>query len=274
MANSSQLARKIEESLSSRWLGQTIHFFQQLDSTNQTAMELALGGSPEGTTVIAEEQLRGRGRGNRIWHSPAGVGIYCSIILYPTLPPAKAQVMTLMTAVAITKAVVQETSLKPRIKWPNDILVNNKKVAGILLESKVSSDQIEHAVIGFGINVNHTLADLPSEPMFEASSLRLELSEPVERGALIAGILAELEGAYERLQQDDLVMILEQWRHFSATLGQPIRVWQQGKVTEGNAVDINEEGGLVVKVKDESLMVIHAGDVEHLRLAVDVEEGV
>ena len=273
MVNTSPLPQQIKKRLSTRWLGQRIHFYQQLDSTNLTAMELALGDAAEGTAVLAEEQLRGRGRGNRSWHSPAGVGIYCSIILRPRLLPAKAQLITLMTAVAIVKATAQETGLSPRIKWPNDILLNDRKVAGILLASKASSQQIEHAVIGFGINVNHTSADLPRAPMFEANSLRMELGKPVERGALIAAIFAELEGLYEMLQQEDLTMILEEWRHFSATLGQPIRVWQQGKVTEGIAVDINEEGGLVVKVKDESMMVIHAGDVEHLRLAVDLEEG-
>lgn len=273
MVNTSPLPQQIKKRLSTRWLGQTINFYQQLESTNLTAMELALGDAPEGTAVLAEEQLHGRGRGNRSWHSPAGVGIYCSIILRPRLLPAKAQLITLMTAVAIVKAIAQETGLSPRIKWPNDILLNDRKVAGILLESKVSSQQIEHAVIGFGINVNHTSADLPRAPTFEASSLRMELGKPVERGALITAIFAEVERSYEMLQQEDLTMILEEWRHFSATLGQPIRVWQQGKMTEGIAVDINEEGGLVVKVKDESMMVIHAGDVEHLRLAVDVEEG-
>lgn len=273
MVNTSPLPQQIKKRLSTRWLGQAIQFYQQLDSTNLTAMELALGDAPEGTAVLAEEQLRGRGRGNRSWHSPAGVGIYCSIILRPRLLPAKAQLITLMTAVAIVKAIAQETGLSPRIKWPNDILLNDRKVAGILLESKVSSQQIEHAVIGFGINVNHTSADLPRAPMFKASSLRMELGKPVERGALVAAIFAEIEGSYTMLQQEDVAMILEEWRHFSATLGQPIRVWQQGKVTEGIAVDINEEGGLVVKVIDESMMVVHAGDVEHLRLAVDVEEG-
>ena len=273
MVNTSPLPQEIKNRLSTRWLGQTVHFYQQLDSTNLTAMELALGDAAEGTAVLAEEQLRGRGRGKRSWHSPAGVGIYCSIILRPRLLPAKAQVLTLMTAVAIVKAIGQETGLYPRIKWPNDILLNDNKVAGILLESKMSSQRIEHAVIGFGINVNHTSADLPAESMFKASSLRVELGDQVERGALIAAIFAEVEGLYGMLQQEEVAMILEEWRHFSATLGKPIRVWQQGKVTEGIAVDINEEGGLVVNAKDESLMVIHAGDVEHLRLAVEVEEG-
>ena len=273
MVYTSKLPQKIKEKLNTRWLGQTIHFYQQLDSTNLTAMELALGGAAEGTAVLAEEQLRGRGRGNRSWHSPAGVGIYCSIILRPKLSPAKAQLLTLMTAVAIVKAIDQETGLSPRVKWPNDILLNNRKVAGILLESKVSLQQIEHAVIGFGVNVNHTSADLPPEPMFQASSLMIELDKPVERGALVAAIFAEVEGLYEMLQQEDLAMILQEWRHSSATLGQPIRVWQQGKVIEGIALDINEEGGLLVKPKDESLMVIHAGDVEHLRLGVEAKEG-
>ena len=273
MANKSPLPQQIKKKLTTRWLGQTIHFFQQLDSTNLTAMELALEGAPEGTAVLAEEQLRGRGRGSRSWHSPAGVGIYCSIILRPILLPAKAQLITLMTAVAIARAIAKETGLSPRIKWPNDILLNDRKVAGILLESKASSQQIEHAVIGFGINANHTSADLPPEPMSKAGSLRMELDRPVERGALIAAIFAEVEGLYEMIQREDLTMILEEWRHFSATLGQPIRVWQQGRVTEGMATDIDEEGGLLVKTKDESMVLIHAGDVEHLRLALDGEEG-
>ena len=273
MVNTTPLSQEIEERLNTRWLGQTLHFYQQLDSTNLTAMELAEEGAAEGTAVLAEEQLRGRGRGNRSWHSPPGVGIYCSIILRPRLSPAKAQIITLMTAVAIVKAIAQETSVSARIKWPNDILLNGRKIAGILLEGKVGSKRVEHAVIGFGINVNQTSADLPPEPMFEASSLRIELGKPVGRSALVAGIFGELEGLYERVQQGDLATILEQWRRLSTTLARPIRVWQRGKVTEGIAVDITAEGGLVVRVKDESLRVIHAGDVEHLRLAVEVEDG-
>ena len=272
MVKTSPFPQQIKKRLSTRWLGQKIHFFQQLDSTNLTAMELAQEDAAEGTAVVAEEQLRGRGRGNRTWHSPAEVGIYCSIILRPRILPVKAQLITLMTAVAIVKAIAQETALSPQIKWPNDILLNDRKVAGILLESKASPQRIEHAVIGFGINVNHTSADLPPEPMFKASSLRMELDKPVERGALLAAIFAEIEELYEMLQREELTMILAEWRYFSATLGQAIRVWQQGKVTEGIAVDINQEGGLVMKMEDESMVVIHAGDVEHLRLAVDVKE--
>ena len=109
--------------------------------------------------------------------------------------------------------------------------------------------------------------------MFEASSLGMELGEPVERGALIAGIFGELEGAYERLQRGDLIVILQQWRHISATLGQPIRVRQRDKVIEGIAIDVTDEGGLEVRLEDGSLMIIHSGNVEHLRLAAEVGSG-
>jgi BirA family biotin operon repressor/biotin-[acetyl-CoA-carboxylase] ligase len=129
--------KQISKSLTTRWLGKTVRFFPEVDSTNVTAMDLAQQNAPEGTVVLTEQQLHGRGRGDRSWHSPSGVGIYCSIVLPPELSPAKTMLLTLMTAVPIAKAVALETNLSPRIKWPNDILINDKKVVGILLESKV-----------------------------------------------------------------------------------------------------------------------------------------
>ena len=253
--NSSLPLEQISKSLTTRWLGRTVHFYDEVDSTNVTAMDLAQQDAPEGTVILAEQQLRGRGRGDRSWHSPAGVGIYCSIVLRPDLSPAK--------------AVALETNLLPRIKWPNDILINDKKVVGILLESKVGATGVEYAIIGFGINVNHTPADLPQKLLLAASSLFIELGEPVDRSTLIAKILAEVEYLYERLQQGDLAIILEEWRHFSATLGRHVRILQRGELTEGIAVDITEEGALVVRVEQDSLITVHAGDIEHLRIVAD-----
>jgi BirA family biotin operon repressor/biotin-[acetyl-CoA-carboxylase] ligase len=174
--------------------------------------------------------------------------------------------LTLMTAVAIARAVALETNLSPRIKWPNDILVNDKKIVGILLESKVGATGVEHAIIGFGINVNHTPADLPQELLLAASSLFIELGEPVDRSKLITKILAEVEYLYEGLQQGDVAIILEEWRHFSATLGRHVRILQRGELTEGVAVDVTEEGALLVRVEQDSLITVHAGDIEHLRI--------
>jgi BirA family biotin operon repressor/biotin-[acetyl-CoA-carboxylase] ligase len=170
-----------------------------------------------------------------------------------------------MTAVAIARAVALETNLSPRIKWPNDILINDKKVVGILLESKVGVTGVEHAIIGFGINVNHTPADLPQE-LLAASSLFIELGELVDRTQLLTKILAEVEYLYEGLQQGDVAVILEEWRRFSATLGRPVRILQRGELIEGFAVDVTEEGALLVRVEQDSLMTVHAGDIEHLRI--------
>ena len=267
--NSSLPLEQISKSLTTRWLGRTFHFYNEVDSTNATAMDLAQQDAPEGTVVLAEQQLRGRGREDRSWHSPAGVGIYCSIVLRPELSPSKTMLLTLMTAVAIARAVALETDLSPRIKWPNDILINDKKVVGILLESKVGATGVEHAIIGFGINVNHTPADLPQELLLAASSLFIELGEPVDRSKLITKILAEVEYLYEGLQQGDLAIILEEWRYFSATLGRYVRILQQGELTEGIAVDVTEEGALLVRVEQDSLITVHAGDIEHLKIVTD-----
>jgi BirA family biotin operon repressor/biotin-[acetyl-CoA-carboxylase] ligase len=273
MKTSSFLSLKqISKSLTTKWLGRTVHFYPEVDSTNVTAMELAQQDAPEGTVVLADKQLHGRGRGDRSWHSPAGVGIYCSIVLRPELSPAKTMLLTLMTAVAIAKAVARETNLSPRIKWPNDILIHDKKVVGILLESKVGGSGVEHAIIGFGINVNHTPADLSQELWSTASSLLIELGEQVDRRKLIIKILAEVESTYERLQQGDVAIILEEWRHFSATLGRHVRILQQGEVREGIAVDVTEEGALLVRVEQNSLITVHAGDLEHLRIVPDDED--
>ncbi len=261
---SSLLNENMRKRLAGQWIGHEMHFYNQIDSTNRTALELAQRGAPEGTVVLADEQLSGRGRGDRYWHSPAGVGIYCSIVLRPKVRAAKAQVLTLVAGVAVAKAVSLKTSLSPQIKWPNDILVNDKKIAGILLESKATTVGIDHAVIGVGVNVNHTPADLPEQLLVLASSLRMELGEKVKRDPLIAQIFLEMESLYDRLQQEDSAVILEQWRSFSATLGQRVRVMQKGRPTEGVAVDINDEGALLLRRDDGNLTVVNAGDVEHL----------
>lgn len=229
-------------------------------------MELAKQGAPEGTVVLTDQQLRGRGRGDRSWHSPPGVGVLCSIILRPKLLPSSGQLITLMTAVAVARAVSLKTDLSPQIKWPNDILVNEHKVGGILIEGKASPTGITYVVVGIGINVNHTSADLPERLLVSASSLRMELGETVERNALTAQLFVELESLYERLQQEGPKPIIEQWRSFSATLGQRVRVIQKDKVIEGIAVDVNEEGALLLRVKDDSLIEVHAGDIRHLRI--------
>lgn len=264
--NSSMFSEQIRDGLTTRWLGRTIHCYDAVESTNLLAVELAQQGEPEGTVVLADQQLSGRGRGSRSWHSPAGVGIYSSIVLRPKITVAKAPLITLMAGVSIAKAIARRTGLSPRVKWPNDILINDKKVAGILLESRVNKGQIGYSVIGFGINVNNGSADLPEDIRVNASSLLMELKKPVDRSTLVIEIFSELERLYHRFQREDFPLILEQWRHYSSTLGQRVRIWQKDKATEGMAVDLTEDGGLLVKLAGGQQIVVHAGDVEHLRI--------
>jgi BirA family biotin operon repressor/biotin-[acetyl-CoA-carboxylase] ligase len=265
-ASSSILAQQIRDGLTTKWLGRTIHFYNAVESTNLIALELAQEGEAEGTVVLADQQLSGRGRGDRSWHSPAGVGIYCSIVLRPKMVPAKGQLITLMAGVSIVKAITLKTGLSPRVKWPNDILINDKKVAGILLESKLSGGQIGYSVLGFGINVNNGSADFPEGLGFNASSLFLELKRPVDRSTLVVEVFAQLERLYHKLQREDFPEVLEQWRHYSSTLGQRVRIRQKDKATEGIAVDLAEDGGLLVREDGGKQIVVHAGDVEHLRI--------
>jgi len=265
-ASSSILAQQIRDGLTTKWLGRTIHFYDAVESTNLIAIELAQEGEAEGTVVLADQQLSGRGRGDRSWHSPAGVGIYCSIVLRPKMVPAKGQLITLMAGVSIVKAITLKTGLLPRLKWPNDILINDKKVAGILLESKVRGGEIGYSVLGFGINVNNGSEDFPEGVVFNASSLLLELKRPVARSTLVIEVFAELERLYHKLQHEDFPEVLEQWRHYSSTLGQRVRIWQKDKAIEGIAVDLAEDGGLLVRAEGGQQIVVHAGDVEYLRI--------
>ena len=266
VASSPLSPEKIKDGLTTKWLGRTIHFHHTVESTNLLAIKLAQQGAPQGVVVLADQQLSGRGRGRRSWHSPPGVGIYCSIVLRPKTAPEKAQLITLITGVSIVKAVALRTGLSPRVKWPNDVLINGKKVAGILLEGRASGARLEYSVIGFGINVNNGLADLPEDIGVNASSLFMELNKTVDRNALAMEIFLQLERLYHRFQREDFAVILDQWRRNSSTLGQRVRIWQKDKATEGIALDLTEGGGLIVRLEGGKQVIIHAGDVEYLRV--------
>jgi len=260
------LKEEIFRKLTSRWLGRHIYYYQDLDSTNRVAQELARQGAAEGTAVVAERQLCGRGRQGRTWHSPAGVGLYSSLILRPALPPNQVQLLTLAVAVAVARSISAQTLLSPKIKWPNDILIREKKVAGILTEAEAVAERIAHVVVGVGINVNHTAAELGRPLEALATSLRLEVGRLVERSALAAKLLVELENWYERLKRGNSSLILDEWRRHAATLGRRVRVFLGQTTVEGTALDVTNEGALLVERRDGSRMVVHAGDLKHLRL--------
>jgi len=189
--------KKIKNELQTDFIGQEIRYFTEVTSTNDVAKELAIKGAKEGTIVIAETQSRGRGRQGRKWVSPAG-GIWFSLILRPKTYPEDALKLTLMTAAVVAKVVSDMFRLKAEVKWPNDIVINGKKVCGILTETRTKGDIVDFVVIGVGINANINLDSFPKHLRKSLTSLRKELKEDINRKRFLCALLEELEQCYER----------------------------------------------------------------------------
>jgi BirA family biotin operon repressor/biotin-[acetyl-CoA-carboxylase] ligase len=256
------LAEEIREGLDTRVFGaQDIICVAETDSTNLRAKDLAVGGAPEGTAVIAGSQTAGRGRKGRSWFSPAGGGIYLSLILRPTMPPSEAPVITLMTGVAAAESLFSVTKLDARIKWPNDLLVSGKKIAGILTEISTEMDRIDHVVVGVGVNVNMPRASLPEELRETATSVLIETGMHCARVRLVQAFLEQFETYYRTLQDEGFEPIRKRWKELSDIIGRRISVEMIGKVQTGRAVDVDTDGVLVLEDEQGGLQRIASGDV-------------
>ncbi|HEO63956.1 MAG TPA: biotin--[acetyl-CoA-carboxylase] ligase, partial [Candidatus Omnitrophica bacterium] len=208
-------------------VGKKIIYYDIVDSTNRVCYELAEKGYPEGTVVVAEGQSKGRGRMRRQWISPKYAGIYFSVILKPDILPTQVPKITLLSAVSIALAIKRVTGLPANIKWPNDILVNRKKVCGILTEMDAETDMVRFVVLGIGINVNTDVLQLPPE----ASSLSKESDAEVSRIELLTEVLSQIETHYFKFQKQGFASITKEWENLSGILGERIRVHLRGKET-------------------------------------------
>lgn len=254
------LPEEIREGLKTRILGKKdILHLRETVSTNNTAKELATNGAEEGTLVVAEMQTGGKGRLGRKWFSPFGEGIYLSLILRPAVSPAEAPRMTLMAAVATAEALHAGAGLHVSIKWPNDILLGGKKLAGILTEISTEMDVVDHMVIGLGLNVN--TAVFPSEIQGKATSLLIETGKTHSRSELVRNFLKWFEGYYEMFQHGDFETILDRWRQFSHIAGRRITVETVGEKYSGTALDIDRDGFLMMRGDDGQTRRIYSGDV-------------
>jgi BirA family transcriptional regulator, biotin operon repressor / biotin---[acetyl-CoA-carboxylase] ligase len=245
----------ITKGLTTHFIGQNILYYPSVTSTNYIARQQALQKAPEGTAVIADQQTAGRGRLKRAWVSPQG-NIAVTIILYPSrnnLP-----YLTMLASLAVLHSIEKTTRLKCQLKWPNDVLINSKKVCGILLESQAGSYSLDYAVIGIGINVNMKLADYP-EIASIATSLANEMGREVSRLNLLRNLFIEMEKLYLRLEAGG--SILTEWRDNLITLGKNIRVRSGEDVFEGIAETVAEDGSLMLRCPDGNLMKFMAGDV-------------
>ena len=255
-------ADEIRHGLSSKIFGKKdIIYMNETDSTNTRAKELAAQGAPEGTIVIAEKQTKGRGRRGRSWFSPSGGGIYFSIILRPIISPSETPRITLMTAVVLAETLISLVKLKLRIKWPNDILANGKKLAGILTEISTEMDAVNYIVVGLGLNVNTQLEDLPKEIKKTATSILIETGKPFPRVKLIRHYLKLYEKYYDMFKKNDFEPIMERWRELADIIGKQIKVDVIGKTHIGKVVDVDNDGVLILKDDHGRLQRIFSGDV-------------
>ncbi len=259
--------REIKRYLKTVRMGKTIEYFRVIDSTNRLAKELALEGSPEGTMVVAEEQTKGRGRLDHKWISPRG-GIWLSLILRPALLPYQASLLTILAALAVVQAVKEVTGLTAKIKWPNDLLVNEKKLAGILTEMNAEIDLINFVVIGIGINVNVRTDNFSEELAGITVSLMEKMGKEVLRPLLLGVILNRIEILYNRAQSEGFGEIIREWKEHGLTLGRRVKVNTPNGVVVGECVGINENGALMIETDQKKVISIMSGDVSLLNNGV------
>jgi BirA family biotin operon repressor/biotin-[acetyl-CoA-carboxylase] ligase len=255
-------SNEIQLGLMTKSLGRTIHYEETVTSTQKIAHKLAYDGANEGTIIVAEEQIAGRGRLDRAWHSPKFTGIWMSIILRPAIPLAQASQLTLLTAVSVAQAIQEVTKLEPEIKWPNDILLGRKKVVGILTELQAEADRINSVIIGIGLNVNQIEDDFPEELRGLATSLRIESGGKVNRAELIQAILKKLEKLYEDYLRSGFYPIKLLWEAYAISIGKEITASTlKGKIN-GFAKGITDEGVLMIEDEYGTVHHVYSADIE------------
>ena len=238
--------------------GEIIHF-RETDSTNARAKELAVQGAPEGTLIVSESQTKGRGRKGKTWFSPSEAGIYASLILRPDMLPSEAPRITFLTAISAAETLLALTSLEVAIKWPNDILVKNKKIAGVLTEISAEMDAIDYMVVGLGMNVNNPR--LPDDIGETATSIFIETGKRFPKVRIVREYLRQQEKYYRILRDSGFEPILRRWRELTNTIGKRVVVEMINKRYNGVVRDVDQEGVLILEDKNGVFHRILSGDV-------------
>jgi BirA family biotin operon repressor/biotin-[acetyl-CoA-carboxylase] ligase len=243
-------------------IGRDIHVFQETTSTSDVVDKLARDGVKEGVVVFAESQTKGRGRLGRKWISPARKGLWFSILLRPRLRPQDATQLTVASGVALLRAIKGHTGLEATIKWPNDILVGGRKVAGILTELSAELDQVRYVIVGIGVDVNLNASDFSPDLRKIASSLKIESGKPISsRAELAVRILCELEHDYARLRAGKFMEVADEWEKNCATIGQRIVIQAGTRRVRGRAEALGEDGTLLVRSEHGHLEKIAGGEL-------------
>ncbi len=258
-------ASEVKPLLKTKWLGKTIHYFHTLESTNSKAYEMATRGAEEGEVIIAESQTKGKGRLGRNWFSPPYLNLYLSVILWPPVPPHQAPLITLMAAVATAEAIEKSSGLQPLIKWPNDILLNGRKMAGLLNEIKSETDRIDFVILGIGVNLNVDEKMFPPGIRSIATSMKREMGQRVSRKNFLASLLQELEKWYTVFLKEGGTAILKSWRERARIKGRQVKMTSFGETITGRAIDVDSDGALIIETKRGERKRVVAGDIEYRR---------
>lgn len=251
---------EIKSELHTRTAGRSLVFLEDVDSTNTRAKQLAEAGAPDGTLVIAEHQSFGKGRRGRSWEAPAGSGIWMSLLLRPDIEPENASMLTLVAALAAERGIREAAGVNCRIKWPNDIVLDGKKLCGILTEMSTEMDCINHVVVGIGINVN--TEEFPGELKDKATSIRLYCGHPVKRAPIVGAVLSAWEDCYEQyLETKDLSLLAREYNQKLAGYGGQVLVLASKGEYTGISRGITNTGELLVEMEDGTVRAVMSGEV-------------
>jgi BirA family biotin operon repressor/biotin-[acetyl-CoA-carboxylase] ligase len=248
----------IKQALTTSTVGQEVHFWPAIGSTMDAARQLADDGAPEGTLALTDEQTAGRGRLQRSWWAPPGTSLLMTLVLRPDLSPVQAQRLVMVCSLAVCAAIRKVTGLVARVKWPNDVLIEGKKVCGILTELGITGSKLDYVLVGMGINVNCDFSQAP-EMMSPPTSLRMETGHDVSRLDLLTVLLSEIERRYEALRQGRFDQ--NEWAAHLETIGREVTVSSGDERWAGLATGVDEDGALLIRLPDESVQRVLAGDV-------------
>jgi BirA family biotin operon repressor/biotin-[acetyl-CoA-carboxylase] ligase len=256
------LPLEVQGKLTTKTLGRTLETHKSLESTQSLLRTRAEEGAPEGHMVVALEQNAGKGRAGRPWHSPLG-GLWFSLLLRPKIPMRELYLLTLLFGVAVTRSL-RGYGLEPLLKWPNDVLLNGRKICGILLETSGEPDRADFVIVGIGINANFAVASLPEEMRSMSTSLLDVLGKRVDRAALVSSILRESEPLYGNASSVGFSGVIEEWKANSFTIGSEVEISSSGRLIRGVAIDMNPDGSLLVRTREGSENV-YSGDLSYLK---------
>ncbi|MEK7772926.1 MAG: biotin--[acetyl-CoA-carboxylase] ligase [Deltaproteobacteria bacterium] len=252
---------EVSSSLSTEFIGGNIYFFRSLDSTNTRAYELGRGGCPEGTAVIADSQTNGKGRVGRRWESLPGVNLYTSIVLRPPVPPQNANNLTFLSAVALAESVSHFIRRRPSVKWPNDVLVDGRKIAGILLEMDSEADRVHFVVAGIGVNLNMKEEMFPEFLRNTATSVMEKAGGAVDRAEFARSLYSSIEKWYKIYLKEGFTPVLDEWRGYFEAAGRPVKVTSFNRTVEGICAGVDMDGALLVRTPSGKVERVVSGDV-------------